>query len=121
MTYDSPEHPAKSRGIFSFLNVLLHSKSRGTVRLHSSDPSDSLITDPKYLSNPNDYAPLRSSLELTLRIRENMVEQGYPLIELDLDIPEPGEDDASLDRFISGKRNRTTYHYFLDMSNGSRQ
>ncbi|THU91848.1 alcohol oxidase [Dendrothele bispora CBS 962.96] len=110
MAYDSPEHPEKSRGMFSFLNVLLHPKSRGTVRLNSSDPSDSLIIDPKYLSNPNDYAPLRSSLKLTLRIREKMVEQGYPLGDFGSGVPE-GEDDASLDKFISGKRNRTTYHY----------
>ncbi|KIK55976.1 hypothetical protein GYMLUDRAFT_263894 [Collybiopsis luxurians FD-317 M1] len=107
MAYDSTDNPEVSRGMFSFLNVLLHPQSKGTVRLSSANPSDPLIVDPQYLSNAADFAPLRASLKLTLRLHDRMVEQGYPLV--DYAIP-AGEDDASLDKFIR-KRNRTTYHY----------
>lgn len=93
--------------MFSFLNVLLHPESKGTVRLSSSNPSELPIIDPQYLSNPADYAPLRASLRLTLRLRDGMVDQGYPL--LNFGVPDD-EDDASLDEFIR-KRNRSTYHY----------
>ncbi|KAJ4490165.1 alcohol oxidase [Lentinula aciculospora] len=107
MAYDSTDDLETSRGMFSFLNVLLHPESKGTVRLSSADPSNPLVIDPQYLSNPADYAPLRASLKLTLRLRDRMIEQGYPL--KDFGVP-TGEDDASLDKFIC-KRNRTTYHY----------
>ncbi|KAJ3799956.1 alcohol oxidase [Lentinula aff. detonsa] len=107
MAYDSTDNPEMNRGMFSFLNVLLHPKSKGTVRLSSRNPSDPLIINPQYLSNPADYAPLRASLKLTLRLRDRMLKQGYPL--KDFGVPD-GEDDASLDKFIC-KRNRTTYHY----------
>ncbi|KAF9067311.1 alcohol oxidase [Rhodocollybia butyracea] len=107
MAYDSTDNPVTSRGMFSFLNVLLHPESKGTVRLSSANPSDPLVIDPQYLTNGADFAPLRASLRLTLRLRDRMVEQGYPLI--DFGVPD-GEDDASLDKFIC-TRNRTTYHY----------
>ncbi|KAJ3780366.1 alcohol oxidase [Lentinula aff. detonsa] len=107
MAYDSTDNPEMNRGMFSFLNVLLHPKSKGTVRLSSRNPSDPLIIDPQYLSNPADYAPLRASLKLTLRLRDRMLKQGYPL--KDFGVPD-GKDDASLDKFIC-KRNRMTYHY----------
>ncbi|KIJ33856.1 GMC oxidoreductase [Sphaerobolus stellatus SS14] len=97
----------KSRGIFSFLNVLLHPKSKGTVRLSSKDPKAPLLIDPRYLSSPDDFAPLRASLRLTLRVKESMIAQGFPLEDW---ITPSGEDDASLDKFIR-KHNRTTYHY----------
>ena len=111
MAYDSGDSQVfdKSRGVFSFLNVLLHPESRGTVRLTSKDPAALLKIDPRYLSNPVDFAPLRASLRLTLRLRDRMRARGYPLE--DWEVPE-GEDDASLDKYIVKlKRHRTTYHY----------
>ncbi|KAF5344214.1 hypothetical protein D9757_014410 [Collybiopsis confluens] len=107
MAYDSTDSPETSRGMFSFLNVLLRPKSKGTVRLSSADPSDPPVVDPQYLSNSDDYAPLRASLKLTLRLRDRMIEQGYPMV--DFGVP-ADEETASLDSFIR-KRNRTTYHY----------
>lgn len=109
MAYDSSDRTDydKSRGTFSFLNVLLHPKSKGTVRLSSKDPQAPLLIDPKYLSDYADFAPLRASLKLSLRIVDKMKEQGYALDAYD--IPE-GEDDDALDKFIR-YRNRSTYHY----------
>ncbi|KAI0321514.1 alcohol oxidase [Amylostereum chailletii] len=97
----------KKNGVYSFLCVLLRPKSKGTVRLASSDPADALRIDPRFLSNPDDFAPLRACVRLSLRLRDRMRAQGYTL--RDWRSPE-AEDDASLDTFIRG-RNRTTYHY----------
>lgn len=36
------------------LPTLLHSKSRGTIRLQSSDPNDPPLIDPQFLSHPDD-------------------------------------------------------------------
>lgn len=109
MAYDSSDRTDwdKSRGAFSFLNVLLHPKSKGTVRLTSKDPQAPLKIDPRYLSNPADLVPLRASLKLTMRIVDKMRARGYAMD--DYAVPE-GSDDVSLDKFIKF-RNRSTYHY----------
>ncbi|KAH7918641.1 alcohol oxidase [Leucogyrophana mollusca] len=108
MSYDSGDGPFdKSRGVFSFLNVLLLPKSVGTVRLASLDPRAAPLVDPQYLADASDSARLRASLRLTLRIAERMRAQGYGLE--DWEVPER-EDDAALNAFIK-RRNRTTYHY----------
>ncbi|KAI0057276.1 alcohol oxidase [Artomyces pyxidatus] len=97
----------KSHGVYNFLNVLLRPASRGTVRLTSQDPFAPLSVVPRYLSDPADYAPLRASLRLSLRIAERMRARGYQIA--DWRMPE-AEDDATLDRYIR-RRNRTTFHY----------
>lgn len=109
MAYDSGNSTNfdKSTGVYSFLNVLLRPKSKGTVRLSSGDPNAPLRIDPRYLSNPADWAPLRASLRLTLRIADGMRKHGYALDNMQ--VPQ-GEDDEALDNFIR-RRNRTAYHY----------
>ncbi|KZT08238.1 GMC oxidoreductase [Laetiporus sulphureus 93-53] len=97
----------RSRGLFSFLNVLLHPRSKGTVRLSSSDPREPLIVDPQFLSNPADIVPLRASVKLSLRLCDQMRKHGYMMD--DWLVPE-SESDEDLDRFIR-THNRTTYHY----------
>jgi choline dehydrogenase len=99
----------KSRGTFSFLSVLLHSKSKGQVLITSTEPDAPLKVDCKYLSNPEDLIPLRAALKFILRIREDMRKNGYPIQDWKSAMPQ-GEDDESLDQFIRW-RNRTTYHY----------
>lgn len=90
------------------LNVLLHPKSKGTVRLSSKNPEDPLIVDPRYLTHPDDFIPLRASVRLSLRLRDQMIAQGYPL--KDWDGIKGDEDDAAIDKLIL-RRNRTAYHY----------
>ena len=109
MAYDSSDRPDwdKSRGAYSFLNVLLHPKSKGTVRLASKDSQIPLVVDPRYLSDSADLIPLRASLRLTSRIVDQMRARGYVLDEYA--VP-GGDDDASLNKFIK-YRNRSTYHY----------
>ncbi|KXN89709.1 Oxygen-dependent choline dehydrogenase [Leucoagaricus sp. SymC.cos] len=109
----------KSRGVFSFLCVLLHPKSKGSLRLSAPTPDAPLKIDLNYLSNPEDLEPLRAGLKLALRIGEDMRAQGYPLEDWESERPE-GEDDVSLDKFIQ-RRNRTTYHYSSTCRMGPRE
>ena len=97
----------RTQGTYSFLNVLLAPRSRGTVRLSSPDPRAPLTIDAAYLSNPADLAPLRASLRLSLRLRDAMRKRGYAM--RDATVPK-GESDAALDEWIR-RNNRTTYHY----------
>src|SRR5688500_2503393 len=38
----------------AFISIIMHPLSRGTVQLNSTDPFDSPLVDPRYLSNPSD-------------------------------------------------------------------
>lgn len=44
----------KEIGTFFVENILLHPKSRGTVRLQTTDPFDPPLIDPNYLDHPDD-------------------------------------------------------------------
>lgn len=113
MAYESGDSPGtgiivpQTQGTYSFLNVLLAPRSRGTVRLSSPDPRAPLIIDPAYLSDSADLVPLRAALRLTLRLRDAMRKNGYVL--RDATVPS-GESDAELDEWIR-RNNRSTYHY----------
>jgi choline dehydrogenase-like flavoprotein len=41
-------------GTFAVVVILLHPKSKGTIRLQSSDPFDPPLIDPNYLDHPDD-------------------------------------------------------------------
>ncbi|KAI0739507.1 alcohol oxidase [Daedaleopsis nitida] len=113
MAYESGDYPGTgiriplSEGTYSFLNVLLSPRSRGTVRLSGADPRAPLVIDGGYLTNPADFAPLRASLKLSLRLGDQMRRNGYML--KDATVPK-SESDEDLDEWIR-RHNRTTYHY----------
>lgn len=44
----------ESGGTFFTTNILLHPKSRGTIRLQSTDPFNPPLIDPNYLDHPYD-------------------------------------------------------------------
>lgn len=44
----------KEIGTFFVENILLHPKSRGTIRLQTTDPFDPPFIDPNYLDHPDD-------------------------------------------------------------------
>ena len=44
----------KSVESYFLLPILLHPKSKGTVRLQSTDPFDPPLIDPQYLEHPDD-------------------------------------------------------------------
>lgn len=108
LAYSSFDNPSPvPNGSFSFLNVLLHPRSKGTVRLVSRDPRVPLAIDPRYLSDKADFAPLRASLRLSMRMRDTMRERGY---EMDDWVVPAGERDEDLDPHIR-TYSRTTFHY----------
>lgn len=50
-------------GTFSILPILLHPKSRGTIRLQSNDPFDPPLMDPNYLDHPDDIKTFLRGME----------------------------------------------------------
>lgn len=50
--------------------VLLHPKSSGEVKLRSSDPTDSLLIDPKYLSNEDDIVTLIYGIQFIKKLMD---------------------------------------------------
>ncbi|MEO9137556.1 MAG: GMC family oxidoreductase N-terminal domain-containing protein [Jatrophihabitans sp.] len=67
---DAPiRHDVDKRQALTLLATLIYPKSRGTVRLASSDPSAAPLIDPRYLSDPDDAKVLLDGMEL---IREAM-------------------------------------------------
>jgi len=51
-----------SKKEFTFLCCLLHPKSKGTIRLTSSDPFDYPAINPNYLEHPHDIKVLISGM-----------------------------------------------------------
>jgi choline dehydrogenase len=49
---------------FTFAPILLHPRSRGTVRLRSADPADQPLVDPRYLDHEADVRTLVRAIEL---------------------------------------------------------
>ncbi|TGO79953.1 hypothetical protein BELL_0018g00060 [Botrytis elliptica] len=103
-------------GMFSILATLAKPKSRGTVRLASSDPHQRPKVDFGILSNPEDYVVARASVRLSLKLAETMRASGFPLQE-NITFPEDKQaidaknnNDEEIDKFIR-RRIRTIYHY----------
>ena len=87
--------------------ALLKPKSKGTITLRSSDPNDPPICEFQYLSRPDDWSALRTSLRVTTAIARSIRDDGYPLE--DLIVPDTSS-DAALDKFIH-ERMDTMTHY----------
>ncbi|KZV70479.1 GMC oxidoreductase [Peniophora sp. CONT] len=94
-------------GIYSFLCVLLRPKSKGSVRLTSTEPQASMEINPRWISAPEDIAALRTACRLAMRLADGMRSRGLPMKPFQ--VPE-SEDDATVDEWIR-KHNRTAYHY----------
>lgn len=62
-----------------FSSNKLRPKSRGTVRLRSSDPRDPPLIDPKYLSDDSDFNDTVASCLLSLRLAETRALQSFSL------------------------------------------
>ena len=106
---DLEEHKAhfSKIGVFSLLAALLQPKSRGTIRLRSSNPRDRPKVDFGFLSDPADFAMARRAVCLALKLGDTMSAQGFPLLR-GISIPK-SKDREEIDKFIR-HRARTTYH-----------
>ncbi|XP_048768069.2 glucose dehydrogenase [FAD, quinone]-like [Ostrea edulis] len=58
----------KNIGTFIVLPILLHPKSRGTIRLQSDDPFDPPLIDPNYLDHPDDIKTFLRGVRKCLRL-----------------------------------------------------
>ncbi|KAL8721405.1 MAG: hypothetical protein Q9225_001920 [Loekoesia sp. 1 TL-2023] len=96
-------------GVFSLLATLLRPKSRGTVRLESSNPHDRPKVDLDFLNDTTDLALARKAVRLALRLGDAMKAQDFPLLR-GISVPDSEESRVDMDRFIR-HRARTTYHY----------
>lgn len=108
---DLEEHHQRfsKMGLFSLLATVLRPKSRGTVRLLSSDARERPQVELGFLQNPADWVTARKAVRLALRLGDGVKAQGFPILR-GIVVPDSEEADAGLDRFIR-RRARTTYHY----------
>ncbi|CAL1700462.1 unnamed protein product [Somion occarium] len=94
-------------GVFSFIPTLIKPKSRGNVRLASTDPRERARVDLNFLSHPDDLDTLRSAAKFVRRLANDIREQGYPM----QDLPSSwNHNDSDLDQFILSHI-RTALHY----------
>ena len=104
---DAPgRHPVDKRRALTLLSTLIYPKSRGSVRLASSDPTAAPLIDPGYLREPDDATVLLDGLEM---VRDAM---NSGLVAPDVVELHPGPafaDRAALAREIPN-RATTVYH-----------
>ncbi|XP_053977905.1 glucose dehydrogenase [FAD, quinone]-like isoform X1 [Hylaeus volcanicus] len=62
--------PLTYKNTITIAPVLLHPKSKGEVKLRSSDPFDPPLIDPKYLSNKDDIAVLIDGFQFVKKLAE---------------------------------------------------
>ncbi|GJJ10620.1 hypothetical protein Clacol_004847 [Clathrus columnatus] len=96
----------KSGGL-SFFTVVLKPSSTGTVRLVSKNPFDSPQADPHWLSTESDCETIRRGVRFALRLKDQIVAQGYPI--KNINVPDSNSDE-DIDRFARLEC-RSTYHY----------
>lgn len=79
----------------------------GTVRLRSNDPRAPPLCDPNLLGASEDRVILHTALRLCLRLKEQMLADGYPITDYSV----PSSDSAAdLDKHIA-EWGQSIYHY----------
>ncbi|XP_054709909.1 uncharacterized protein LOC129219656 [Uloborus diversus] len=60
--------PYRGRGTYSCISQILHPRSRGTVTLQSTNPSDPPLIDPNYFEDPKDIQDIVEGMKKCMRI-----------------------------------------------------
>ncbi|XP_011868579.1 PREDICTED: glucose dehydrogenase [FAD, quinone]-like [Vollenhovia emeryi] len=68
--YDAVFRPINNRDAWTTLPLLLRPKSRGSIRLRSSNPFDSPIINANYFSDPMDIAVLVEAVKIAIKVNE---------------------------------------------------
>lgn len=76
-TYQTVVKPTENMNLWSVHSLLLHPKSRGTVRLKTSSAVDYPLVNPNYFADPRDAASLVAAIKDMLRISETPVMQKW--------------------------------------------
>ncbi|OAD62856.1 Glucose dehydrogenase [acceptor] [Eufriesea mexicana] len=71
--YDTVYRPIANKDAWTIMPLLLRPKSRGTVRLRSSNPFHSPLINANYFSDPFDIATLVEGAKIAMRISESKV------------------------------------------------
>lgn len=77
------------------------------MRLTSSDPKAPLAIDPRYLDNQEDIVTMRASMKFSLRLCDQMQEEGYNMVNGHRPASESDEDTEAFMR----QQARTGFHY----------
>ncbi|XP_048768060.1 glucose dehydrogenase [FAD, quinone]-like [Ostrea edulis] len=92
------EKKDKNIGTFIVLPILLHPKSKGTIRLQSDDPFDPPLIDPNYLDHPDDIKTFVRGVRESLRLGDTKAFQSIGASPQDpLEAYTPQCDDLSRD------------------------
>jgi choline dehydrogenase len=90
-------HLADPAPSLTLMPTLIYPKSRGTVRLNSTDPFDAPVIDPNYLARTSDLDTLVAGMEL---VRETI---RHPAIAADIQrevLPGPHHEQGTLGDFV---------------------
>lgn len=112
--YDG-KSPIKGHGFQAHVGPM-RSKSRGTVRLRSNDPSHAPIIDPQYMTHEDDWTEMRAGIRLTRELFEQNALAAYRGGEI-----APGSkvnSDRELDEFIASQV-ESAYHPSCTCAMGS--
>jgi choline dehydrogenase len=105
---DAPiRHAVDKRPALTIMPTLIYPKSRGTVRLSSSDPLAAPVIDPGYLSEPDDARLLLDGIELVREVMANKIIAGGVKEELS---PGPQFPDRATMAEELPNRATTVYH-----------
>jgi choline dehydrogenase-like flavoprotein len=102
----SVRHDVDKRPAVTLLSTLIYPRSRGTLRLASTDPTAAPLIDPAYLADPADTEVLLDGMEL---IRETMATGGVGSDVVELHPGTSFTDRAALAREVPN-RATTVYH-----------
>ena len=96
-------------GVFTFMPALIQQKSRGSIRLRSSNPLEPPEVDLGFLTHPDDIITFRKAVRLTFRLADQMVKEGYPLKPIASQLP-ASDSDVDIDDYIK-RTIRSCLHY----------
>lgn len=71
--YNTVFRPITNKDAWTIMPLLLRPKSRGTIRLSSSNPFQNPIIDPNYFDDPLDIATLVEGAKIAMRVSEAKV------------------------------------------------
>lgn len=113
----------ESNDTLALMPTLLRPKSRGTIRLASSDPKDLPLIDPRYLSHPDDVETLAAGLHLSYSFQETPTFKKHQLVHLPDTLNCGDYQVGSLDYFrcFARHHSHTVWHFSGSCKMGRRE
>lgn len=86
-TYDAVFKPLENKRAFQFLPMLLHPKSKGSLKLKSKNPIDKPILNPNYFDNEQDLETLVAGIKEIIRVASSKQFNSINAKLYEVDIP----------------------------------